>query len=94
MLFRSRWNPWVIADRSLYNLGLTNYEWNVLLVALVLLVIVDVVRKVTGQRIDTFLDTQGALVKGATVIFMLLMIGIFGQYGGEFDAKQFIYFQF
>ncbi len=89
-----RWNPWVIADRSLYNLGLTNYEWNVLLVALVLLVIVDVVRKVTGQRIDTFLDTQGALVKGATVIFMLLMIGIFGQYGGEFDAKQFIYFQF
>ncbi len=90
----TRWNPWAIADKSLYNIGLSNYEWNVLIIALGLLVIVDVVRRVKGKRIDAFLNTQGTLVKGLAIVFMVLMVGIFGQYGGEFDAKQFIYFQF
>lgn len=25
-----RWNPWAISDKSLYSIGLSNYEWNVL----------------------------------------------------------------
>lgn len=89
-----RWNPWAIADQSLYKIGLTNYEWNILLIAMLLLISVDAVRRRSGKRIDNFLNTQGALTKGIVILFMTLMIGIFGQYGGEFDAKQFIYFQF
>lgn len=90
----TRWNPWAIADKTLYNIGLSNYEWNVLIIALLLLLAVDVIRKKKRQRFDYFLNTQGTLVKGLVIIFMTLMIGIFGQYGGQFDAKQFIYFQF
>lgn len=90
----TKWNPWTIADKTLYNIGLSNYEWNVLLVALMLLMVVDVIRVHKKVRIDSFINTQGALVKGILIVVMVVMIGIFGQYGGGYDAKQFIYFQF
>ncbi len=90
----TRWNPWAIADKTLYNIGLSNYEWNVLAVAMGLLIVADAVRRLRGKRIDAFLNTQGTLVKGIAIAFMLLMIGMFGQYGSGFDMKQFIYFQF
>lgn len=89
-----RWNPWVISDKSLYSIGLSNYEWNVLLIALVFALIVDSVKVLKHERIDCFLNEQGTLVKGLIVGFLILMIGIFGEYGSGFDAKQFIYFQF
>lgn len=92
-IFR-RWNPWAIVDKSLYNIGLSNYEWNVLLIAMSVMLIVDVVKRLRNERIDEFLNNQGTLVKGITVGFMILMIGIFGEYGSGFDARQFIYFQF
>ena len=90
----SCWNPWAIADKSLYNIGLSNYEWNVLLSGLIVLVIVDIIRRIKSQRIDAFLNTQGTLVKGSVIFFMVLMIGIFGKYGGDFSESAFIYFQF
>lgn len=90
----TRWNPWAISDKSLYNIGLGNYEWNILVIALGVLVAVDVVRRLRNKRLDTFLNEQGTVVKGLAVAFMILMIGIYGKYGGDFDAKQFIYFQF
>lgn len=90
----TRWNPWAIADKTLYNIGLSNYEWNILLISLIVLAIIDGIRRLKSIRMDIFLSSQGALVKGLAVAFMVLMIGIFGKYGGEFDARQFIYFQF
>lgn len=90
----TRWNPWAITDKTLYNIGLSNYEWNILIVALLVLFMVDLVRKIKRERLDIFLNLQGALVKGIVISFLLLMIGIFGYYGEGYDAKQFIYFQF
>ena len=90
----TRWNPWAIVDKTLYNIGLSNYEWNVLIIALLVLFVVDIIRKAKGKRLDIFLNSQGVLAKGIVICFLLLMIGIFGHYGGGYDAKQFIYFQF
>lgn len=89
-----RWNPWAISDKSLYSIGLSNYEWNVLVSALGVVLIVDGVKKLKNQRIDCFLNEQGTLIKGICIGFMILMVGIFGEYGSGFDVKQFIYFQF
>ena len=89
-----RWNPWAIADKSLYNIGLSNYEWNMLLIALGVVLIADVIKRLKNERIDGFLNEQGTLVKGISIGFMILMIAIFGEYGSGFDARQFIYFQF
>lgn len=90
----TRWNPWAISDGSLYKIGLSHYEWNVLIIALIVLFLVDLVRTAKKERIDSFMNRQGTVAKGFFIIFLVLMIGIFGQYGGGFDEKQFIYFQF
>lgn len=90
----ARWNPWAIWDRTLYGIGLSNYEWNILLFSLLILFIVDLIRYLKRIRLDVFLSSQGALFKGIMIVLMALMIVVYGQYGGGYDARQFIYFQF
>lgn len=88
------WNPWAIWDRTLYSIGLSNYEWNVLLISVLVLFLTDLLRYRKEMRIDVFLNEQGAVGKGIAIIFMAVMIFIFGIYGEGYDASQFIYFQF
>lgn len=88
------WNPWAIWDKTLYSIGLSNYEWNILLISVIVLFLTDLLRYRKGMRIDTFLNEQGAVGKGIAIIFMAVMIFIFGIYGVGYDASQFIYFQF
>ena len=88
------WNPWVIFDGTLLSLGLSLYEWNILLVALLVLILTDYVRVKKHMRIDQYLEEQGAFCKILAIIFLCVYIFIFGIYGGGYDASQFIYFQF
>lgn len=88
------WNPWALWDRTLYSIGLSNYEWNVLIVAVFVLFLVDLLKYYKNIRIDEFLSKQGALGKGISIIFIALLILVYGIYGEGYDASQFIYFQF
>ena len=78
----------------MYSIGLSNYEWNVLIIAILVLFLVDLLRYRRNMRIDEFLSEQGALGKGIAVVFMVVFIFIYGIYGEGYDASQFIYFQF
>jgi len=90
----TRQNPWVFFDGSLYLLGVNQFDANVLFFALVILVIVDLIRYRKGMRIDTFLEKQNIWFRWLFIIVLLIMIGVYGAYGHEYNAKQFIYFQF
>ncbi len=89
----NRWDPWTIWDGTLYQLGLSAYEMNILFIALLLLLFVDLVRCKSGKRIDVFLREQGVLVQILFIVIMILSILIYGKYG-EYNERQFIYFQF
>lgn len=89
----SRWDPWTLWDGTLYQLGLSAYEVNILFAALILLVLVDLLRYKSNKRIDVFLREQGALVQILFIVIMILSILIYGKYG-EYNERQFIYFQF
>jgi D-alanyl-lipoteichoic acid acyltransferase DltB (MBOAT superfamily) len=88
------WDPWAIWDQTLYQIGLSNYEWNILLISILIMAFVDVVRYRQNKTIDAFLDEQGAMGKGVAIVVMIMMIFIYGIYGAGYDASQFIYFQF
>ena len=90
----TRWNPWALWDDSIYYIGLVQGEFRILILAVIILFVVDLIKYVRKERIDEFLNGQGALVKGLCVWMLCVFIMIFGIYGGGFDAKQFIYFQF
>lgn len=90
----TRWNPWVLFNDGLYALGLERFEANVLLVSLLALFAVDLIRYRAGKRIDVWLSEQNFWFRWLIVLFMLVMVVIYGVYGPEFVASQFIYFQF
>lgn len=90
----TRWNPWVLFNGSLYELGISRQQANVLLVALVLLLLTDLIRERKKQRIDEFLSAQNLWFRWLVLIFMLVLVIVYGAYGQVYDAKQFIYFQF
>lgn len=90
----TKWNPWVLFDGGLYELGLDRMEMQVLFVALVILFLVDLVRYRKGMRIDAYLMSQNMVFRWFVLLGLILMIVVFGEYGPAFGDNQFIYFQF
>lgn len=90
----TKWNPWVIFDQSLLNLGLEGMELNILILALVGLLLVDLIRYRQKITVSTFLMKQNMWFRWIVLIGMILAILVFGVYGVDFDSTQFIYFDF
>ena len=86
--------PWRLFDGGIYSLGLDRIEMNILLVALVMLFLIDFIKYKTKQTIDEFLMEQNFWFEWLVIIFSVVIIFVYGEYGPVFDAKQFIYFQF
>lgn len=90
----TRFDPWVLFNGNLYTIGLERYEANVLIVSIIVLLLVDLIRYHRRQRLDTFLQEQNLWFRWAVIIFLIVMVVIYGKYGPDYDANQFIYFQF
>lgn len=86
-------NPWVLTDGSLFEAGLEAKEFNVLIVAILILLICDICMYRKIKLLDIFAK-QNWVFKGLAVVLILLCILIFGIYGANYDAASFIYFQF
>lgn len=90
----TRWNPWVLFDGSMYELGVNRFQMNILLVALVILFLVDIIRYKKDMRIDVFMEKQNIWFRWLFLLLLIVLIAVYGAYGHAYDAKQFIYFQF
>lgn len=88
----TKWNPWVMFDGGIYELGLNQVEWQIFIIAVVVLLMVDLVRYRRGKRIDIYLAEQNIVFR--YVILLCLAIFVWGEYGLDFAENQFIYFQF
>ena len=88
------WNPWVLFDQSLYGWGLDVVEFHILAVALVVLFLVDFVKYKKQEDIGNFLQKQNLWFTWGVLIFLVISILVYGEYGINFDSKQFIYFAF
>lgn len=85
---------WNLFNGELYNLGLDRVEMNVLFVGLLVLLLVDLVRYLKKQQLDTFLAGQNLWFRWGVLLGLIAAVAIFGIYGLGYDAQQFIYFQF
>jgi len=88
------WNPWVLSDQSLYQLGLDVTEVHILAVSLLALFLVDQMKYKTGKTLDLFLREQLLWFRWLVLFTLLFGIIIYGIYGPAFSAAAFIYFQF
>lgn len=89
----STYNPWVLTDGSLFALGLDAKEWNVLLVSILFLIVVDVCRYKKVPLMDIFMK-QNLWFRWLAFYAAIMAVVLFGVYGAQYDAAQFIYFQF
>lgn len=86
--------PWLLFNGGIYSLGLDRIQANILVFSVFLLVLADLVRYVKNQTPDMFLMEQNIWFEWFVIIGLVAMIFIYGEYGPDFDARQFIYSQF
>lgn len=85
----SQWNPWVLVDKSIYNMGLSTIEWNELFAAMAVWIVTAVCRE-RGSKADCLVQ-QNCCSKFLLFLVMLLTIIVFGMYGEGYSASNFIY---
>lgn len=89
-----KWNPWALFDGTLYTLGLNRFNMNILIVCCIVLFLVDCLQYFKHITIDKFLEAQSIWFRWGVLIILILSIVIYGMYGPQYSAQQFIYFQF
>lgn len=90
----TKWDFWCLFDGTIYNYGLDQKEFAVMQFGLIVLFLVDCIKRFTGQRIDTFLIKQSIWFRWSILLILFFSCVIFGVYGQGYVASQFIYFQF
>lgn len=90
----TRWDPWSLFNGEIYNLGLDRTEFNILIVASVALLLVDLLRYCKKQMITDFLKEQCIWFRWGVIFALIFAVIIYGMYGVQFESSQFIYFQF
>lgn len=88
----THWNPWILLDDSLYELGLSARNVRLLFVCLVVLFLVDLL----GEKYDLRKEIakQNLVFRWIVWGTLLFSILIFGYYGTGYDAESFIYGNF
>ena len=86
-------NIWSLFDGSLYNCGLDEKNFRFMLIAVIVLLVADFLKR-KGIRVREIILRQDGYIKCLVVSLSILMIMVFGKYGPAYDAVNFIYFQF
>lgn len=86
-------NIWTLFDGSLYNCGLDEKNFRLMVISVIILLIADILKR-KGIRVREIILRQDGYIKCLVVSFSILLIMVFGKYGPAYDAVNFIYFQF
>lgn len=90
----TKWDPWSLFNGEIYTLGLERMEFNILVISVVVLFLVDLLKYFKKQYITEFLQEQCIWFRWSVVLLLIGAILVFGIYGIKFESAQFIYFQF
>lgn len=86
-------NPWILTEETIFYLGLDAKDWNVLLVSIFVLLLIDILRY-NKVRLSSLFMKQNLWFRWFAFYAGIIAIVVFGIYGSEYDASKFIYFQF
>ena len=87
-----RFNPWIFFDESFFNMGLDRREWGILAFGLILLFVVSFISQKRDVR--DYIKEQNLAARYIIFGFLFAMILVYGYYGADFNAADFIYGQF
>lgn len=87
------WNPWILTDGSLFELGVSRAQFTVVILALLVLLIVSALQE-SGKSVRVLLDSQNTVFRILFYVGFIYTIILFGVYGSGYDASSFAYAQF
>lgn len=90
----TRWDPWTLFDESVYTWGLERKEFWIAVFAVMVLLVVDLVRRIKKQDIIQMLNTQCIWFRWGLYLLLLFAVVILGYYGPTYDPQAFLYFAF
>lgn len=85
---------WQLVDGTLFTLGLSNFEMDILFLGLILMFVVDLKKYKTDKSIAELVIDQNMLFRCLFVALLIVVTFVFGMYGTVFNAQDFIYFNF
>ena len=83
----------VFVTSRITDMGLSRIDWQILITALLILMLVDILHE-RHISIHDFMARQQVWFRWAAVLGLVWAVIMFGVYGMEYDAGTFIYFQF
>lgn len=86
----SAWNPWVLFDGSIYKLGLDEKDFSVLIFALIVLFIISYIQE-KGKSIRLWIFEEPLVFRWSILIIWFMFILVYGYYGPNISASDFIY---
>ena len=84
---------WQLSDGSLFTMGLDAKEMNVLIVFMALMIIVDILHKKHGDVSKLFMR-QNKWFQFVCFLAGILLVVVYGVYGANYVASEFMYFRF
>lgn len=86
-------NPWILFDGSLYDVGLDEKNFQLMLFCIGILVFADIAKHY-NIVLREILIKQDNLIRYIVITISIFFILIFGIYGPTYNKANFIYFQF
>ena len=96
----SVFNPQVLVNGSIFDLGLDVIEWGILLVSLAILITASVIqyrmeeRKEGPSNIRELMASKGIVLRWVLIIAFLFYVILLAEYGPGYSAAEFIYKDF
>ena len=83
-------NPWVMFDGSLYTLGVTQQQLQIVSLAILALLVVGILQE-KGYSVREAIDNQNLVFQGIIYLVLIFSIILFGIYGAGYNASAFVY---
>ncbi len=87
------YNPWIFMDGSIYQLGLSQKQFHLVLFSIAILFVADWLKYRDIKILDKILE-QNIWCRWSVYLTGILFVLIFGIWGNTYDAQAFVYFQF
>lgn len=88
----ARFNPWIFFNESFFNMGLDRREWGILAFGMILLFVVSFISQKKDVR--DYIKEQNIVMRYLVFGILFAMIIVYGYYGSQFNAVDFIYGRF
>ena len=83
-------NAWVLADKSLGEIGLSTEDIFILFVSFVIVLLVGVLQE-KGIKLRESFEKQGLVFRWVFLLAAIFAVMVFGVYGPGYNAADFIY---